>query len=91
MANLPNNDRLNEEFFVSDFEQETSRLTSDCEIDDTFRVPDPGFARTWDESSDEEHVVDRDAPVRQKPFPSCSFIEFESLEDRLPSKRQKRS
>ena len=89
MANLPNIYSLTDVVFDSYFEQETRSVTSEFEIDDSIQVTDPGFAGTVDKSSDEEYVVDWDAPVRQKLIPKCSSIVFESLDVRIPIKFQK--
>ena len=62
-----------------------SESDSDC----PFQPPDPGFLRTAEISSDDDEILDWDAPVLEKPFIKSAFINFESQEvvDQPPTKR----
>ena len=62
-----------------------SESDSDC----PFQPPDPGFLRTAEISSDDDEILDWDAPVLEKAFIKSAFINFESQEvvDQPPTKR----
>ena len=47
---------------------------SDKESEGSFTPPDPGLVRTADESSDEEFLVDWEAPIYEKPYLKCSRL-----------------
>ena len=57
---------------------------------DSYKPPDPGFSRTADIASDDGEILDWDAPVVEKPFRNCPFIEFESQEEQPPMKRSRK-
>ena len=59
------------------------------EVDSSFDLPDPGFIGTAEISSDEDGVVDRDAPVYQAPYKKCPYLDDEALEDSsIPSQKK---
>ena len=57
---------------------------------DSYKPPDPGFPRTADLASDDYKTLDWDAPVFEKPFRNCLFIEIKSQEVQPPMKRSRK-
>ena len=65
-------------------------FTSDNEADFFFKPPDPGLNRTAEESSDEDNIIDWNAPVFGKPYLKCSYIDDGAAKaDLMPRKRSK--
>ena len=54
---------------------------SDNESEGSFTPPDPGLVRTANESSDEEFVIDWEAPIYEKPYLKCPYINDKAFKE----------